>query len=138
VGSEFGARFSLPFAVSSLLCHGQAGLGNYEAAAVADPRIQALARLVEVVEEPAFTRAFPERQPTEVTVTLADGTEVSERGDFHRGEAEYPHSAEAVRRKFLALSAPVWGGERAETLYDRVLGLEREADVAALAPDAGL
>ena len=138
VRSEFGARFSLPFAVASLLCHGRSGLDNYDAAAVADPRIKALARCVEVVEDPDFTRAFPARQPTEVTVVLADGTTMSERADFHRGEAEHPHAPDAVRRKFLELAAPVWGGERAEALYAHVLDLERVLDVAALAGDHGL
>ena len=132
VGSEFGARFSLPFAVASLLCYGRSGLDNYDAAAIADPRIQALARRVEVVEEPDFTRAFPARQPTEVTMVLADGTDLSEHADFHRGEAELPHPPDAVRRKFLELAAPVWGRERAEPLYDRVLDLERVPKVASL------
>src|SRR4029453_828518 len=75
VRSEFCARFSLPFAVAALLCPGRSGLENYDAAAVADPRIQALARRVAVAEDPDFTRAFPGRQPTEVTVELADGTQ---------------------------------------------------------------
>src|SRR4029077_12684196 len=77
VHSEFGSRFSLPFAVASLICHGRSGLDNYDAAAVADPRLQALARRVAVVEDRGFPRAFPERQPTEVTAVLADGTETS-------------------------------------------------------------
>ncbi len=138
VHSEFGARFSLPFAVASLLCHGRSSLDNYDAAAVADPRIQGLARRVEVTEDPEFTRAFPARQPTEVTVVLADGPELSERADFHGGEAENPHPPGAVRRKFVDLAAPVWGGGRAEALYDRVLDLEQVPDVAALAGDGGL
>jgi 2-methylcitrate dehydratase PrpD len=132
VRSEFGARFSLPFAVASLLCHGHSGLDNYDAASIGDPRIQALARRVEVAEDPDFTRAFPAHQPTEVTMVLTDGTELSERADFHRGEAELPHPPDAVRRKFLDLAAPVWGRERAESLCDRVLDLERVPDVAAL------
>ena len=132
VQSEFGARFSLPFAVASLLCHGRSGLDNYDAAAVADPRIRALARRVEVAEDPDFTRAFPGRQPTGVTIALADGTELSEHADFHRGEAEAPHPPEAVRRKFLELTGPVWGAGRAEVLYDRLLDLERAPDVAFL------
>lgn len=135
VRSEFGARFSLPFAVASLLCHGRSGLDNYEAAALADSRIHALARRVEVAEDPDFTRAFPGRQPTEVTVVLADGSELSERSDFHRGEAENPHPPEAMRRKFLELAAPVWGSDRAGALYDRVLDLDRVPDVAALTAD---
>jgi 2-methylcitrate dehydratase PrpD len=138
VRSEFGARFSLPFAVASLLCHGRSGLDNYGAAAVTDPRIHALARRVDVVEDPDFTRAFPARQPTEVAVVLADGTELSERADHHAGEAEHPHPPEAVRRKFLDLAGPVWGPGRAEVLYDRVLDIERVSDVAALAGEAGL
>ncbi len=132
VRSEFGARFSLPFAVASLICRGHSGLDNYDAAAVADPKIQALARRVGVVEDAGFTAAFPARQPTEVTVTLADGMEISEHADHHRGEAENPHRSDAVRRKFLDLASPVWGGERAGALYDRVLDLEGAPDVAAL------
>ena len=137
IRSEFGARFSLPFAVASLLCHGHSGLDNYDAAAVADARIHALARRVTVVEEPTFTRAFPERQPTEVTVVLAGGTTLAQRSDYHRGEAEHPHTPAAVRGKFVALSAPVWGRERAEEVYDRVLDLERVPDVRTLAGPGG-
>ena len=91
-----------------------------------------VARRVAVVEDADFTRAFPTRQPTEVTVTLADGTEISERAAYHRGEAENPHRSDAVRRKFLDLASPVWGRERAAALYDRVLDLEHAPDVAAL------
>jgi 2-methylcitrate dehydratase PrpD len=137
VHSEFGARFSLPFAVASLIHHGRSGLDNYAAAAVADGRIHALARRVEVTEDPDFTRAFPRRQPTEVTVVLADGSEISERADFHGGEAENPHPPEAIRNKFLELAAPVWGREAVDHLYDRVLDLEHVPDVAALVSDAG-
>jgi 2-methylcitrate dehydratase PrpD len=132
VHSEFGSRFSLPFAVASLICHGRAGLDNHDASAVADPRIRTLARRVEVAEDPDFTRAFPQRQPTEVTVVLADGTEISERSDFHPGEAENPHPPDAIRRTFLELTTPVWGRERAATLYARVLDLERVPDVTAV------
>ena len=132
VRSEFGARFSLPFAVASLVCHGRPGLDNYDAASVNDPRIQALARRVTVTEEPEFTRTFPQQQPTEVTVVLDDGTEMSELAKFHRGEAEHPHAPGAVRRKFMDLVAPVWDRGRGEALYDRVLDLERVGDVAAL------
>jgi 2-methylcitrate dehydratase PrpD len=132
VRSEFGARFSLPFAVASLLSHGRSGLDNYSDVAVSDRRIRELAQRVEVTEDPDFTAAFPARQPTSVTIMLTDGTEVSEHSDFHGGEAENPHPPVAVRRKFLELAGPVWGKDRAESLYDRVLDLEREPDVAAL------
>jgi 2-methylcitrate dehydratase PrpD len=132
VHSEFGARFSLPFAVASLICHGRSGLDNYDAASVSDPRIRELARRVEVKEDPGFSRVFPGRQPTEVTVRLADGAELTERSEFHRGEVENPHPRAAIRKKFVELAAPVWGAETAERLYDRVLDLERVPGLAGL------
>lgn len=135
VDSSFGARFSLPFAVASLVVHGGPGLANFEPTAVANPRIQALAARVEVAEDPAFTAAFPARQPTEVRVLLADGTELTERGEFIRGEAENPLPPGAVRAKFLELSAPVWGEARAGAVWDWAMRLESVADVAALAAD---
>jgi 2-methylcitrate dehydratase PrpD len=138
VRSEFGARFSLPFALASLLWHGRAGLDNYDAAAVADPKIRALAHRVQVTEDADFTRAFPARQPTEVTIVLTDGAEVSQREDFHPGEAQHPHRPGAERAKFLELGAPVWGHDRAAALYDRVLDLERVVDVSTLAADRAL
>jgi 2-methylcitrate dehydratase PrpD len=138
VTSSFGARFSLPFAVASLIAHGGPGLANFEPAALADPRIQALAARVEVTEDPTFTAAFPGRQPTELTVTLADGTEIAERGEFIRGEAENPLPPDAVRSKFLELSSRVWGAPRAEALWDQVMRLESVADVGALAGDRPL
>ncbi|HVQ74535.1 MAG TPA: MmgE/PrpD family protein [Candidatus Binatia bacterium] len=132
VTSSFGARFSLPFAVASLIVHGGPGLANFEAAAVADPRIQALAARIDVAEEPAFTAAFPGRQPTALTMTLADGTEIAERGDFIRGEAENPVPQGPVRAKFLELSAPVWGSARAEALWETAMRLDALADVSAV------
>ena len=60
---------------------------------------------------------------------------MSELATFHRGEAEYPHPLDAVRRKFMELTTPVWDRGRAEALYDRVLNLERVPDVAALIGD---
>jgi len=137
VTSEFGARFSLPFAVASLICHGRSGLDNYDAASLADARIRTLARRVSVAEDAEFTAAFPGRGPTQVTIMLTDGAELAERSDYHRGEAENPHPPAALRAKYAELTAPVWGRERAEVLYDRVLDLERVTDVAGLIEPAG-
>lgn len=133
VASSFGARFSLPFAVASLIVHGGPGLANFEPPAVADPRIQALAAKVEVTEVPVFTAAFPGRQPTEITVALADGAELEARADFMRGEAEHPHAPETVRAKYLELAAPVWGVPRAEAMWEAVMRLESAPDMRALA-----
>jgi len=138
VASSFGARFSIPFAVASLIVHGEARLDNYELPAVENPRIRGLARKVTVTEVPEWTAEFPDKLIAEITITLDDGTQLTRRSDWHRGEARNPHPPEKIRAKFNALTAPVWGTARAEALYEQLLGIDRIADVSALGPAGGL
>ncbi|MGZ5159265.1 MAG: MmgE/PrpD family protein [Burkholderiales bacterium] len=42
--SSFGARFSVPFALASILVHGRSGLKSFDDDAVANPQVQALTR----------------------------------------------------------------------------------------------
>ena len=48
----------------------------------------------------------------------------------HERRARQPHRPEDVERKFFDLTNRVWGAERARKLYDAVLALESETDMA--------
>jgi 2-methylcitrate dehydratase PrpD len=100
--SSFGARFSAPFAVASLLVAGGRAFANFEAEALADPRRRALAQRIRVEEVPAFTAAYPARQLCRMTVTWADGREESLEATHIRGEAENPHEESDLVAKFHA------------------------------------
>ena len=73
VTSSFGARFSIPFALASILHHGRSGLESFNDAAVANPKVQALAARVSVEEDPAFTAAYPAQQRCFVRLRLKRG-----------------------------------------------------------------
>src|SRR4030095_289454 len=55
VRSSFGAKFSVPFALATLIRHGRSGLEAFSDAAVADPVVQALCQRVHLAEDPAYT-----------------------------------------------------------------------------------
>ena len=55
VTSSFGARFSVPFALATILHHGSSGLAQFEQAAVDNEAIQSLAARVDLQENPQFT-----------------------------------------------------------------------------------
>lgn len=131
VQTSFDARFSVPFAVASLIYHGKAGLKNFEQPAVVNRTIQALAHRVDISENSEYTRAFPDKQMCDVTVRLRDGSVLSARGEHTKGEAERPHSAEALREKFLELSQDTWERAEGSALLDRLLALERAPDMQA-------
>src|SRR5690606_24945241 len=73
ITTSFGARFSVPFALATLLHHGRTDLAAFDEAAVANPDVQSLVARVFVEEEPEFNRHFPEQQRVDIRITLDDG-----------------------------------------------------------------
>ncbi len=68
--SSFGARFSVPFALASILYHGRSGLKSFDDAAVANREVQALVQRVDLQEDPSFTARFPKEQPVTVRIVM--------------------------------------------------------------------
>jgi 2-methylcitrate dehydratase PrpD len=133
VVSSFGARFSVPFALASILCNGRSGLASFDEAAVANPRIQALASLVVLEEDPQHTARYPVEQPCDLAITLADGATWEGQCTVMKGEPANPHRQEELERKFFELGTPVWGKEVAEKLFDGLKNLEKIPDFGAFA-----
>jgi 2-methylcitrate dehydratase PrpD len=133
--TSFGARFSAPFAVASLLVRGGRDFGNFEQPAVEDPARRGLAARIALREDPAFTAAYPARQRCRMTVLWRDGTTETLAAEHIRGEAANPHAESALADKFHAICAPLWGLPASEALLARLLAIEDAADIRQLAAD---
>ncbi|MBI4182950.1 MAG: MmgE/PrpD family protein [Proteobacteria bacterium] len=132
VTNSFGARYSIPFAVASLIHHGRPGLDLFTAEAVANPAIHRLAERVHVSSEPKYTARYPREQPCDVRLRFRDGT-IAEAGTaYTRGGKEKPHSHAEMRDKFLALARRAWTKAHAEALFARCMSLERVGNVETL------
>jgi 2-methylcitrate dehydratase PrpD len=131
--SSFGARFSVPFALASILYHGRSGLKSFDEAAVANPQIQALVQRVDLQEDKAFTARFPNEQPVTVRIAMRDGTAYEGQCVITKGEAAKPHTHEELTGKFFELGEPVWGTAMTQKLYDGLMTLEAVADFRAFA-----
>jgi 2-methylcitrate dehydratase PrpD len=130
--SSFGARFSAPFAVASLLAAGGRAFANFEAAALADPRRRALAQRIRVEEVAAFTAAYPARQLCRMTVTWDDGREESLEATHIRGEAENPHEEADLVAKFHTVCEPLWGAAASRETLARLLAIEEVPSLTQL------
>ena len=128
----FGTRFSLPFAVATLIVGGRNGLDAFGDDAVADPRIVALAAKVTVEEAPEFTARYPDEQRVTLAIHLRDGTEVTGECVITSGEPGRPHAAADLERKFRDLAEPLWGAQRAAQLREALMHLDDCPDVSAL------
>src|SRR5262245_45619028 len=73
----FAAKYSLPHAAAALVLRGNAGYHAFTEDVVRDPEIAAFRRRVTVREDPALSADVPRLKPARVTVTLADGRQVT-------------------------------------------------------------
>jgi 2-methylcitrate dehydratase PrpD len=122
VGS-LGAKFSIPYALAARLVLGHCGAAAFREPHLGDARLRALARRVAVVEDPRLTATIPARRPARVTVSLDDGTVLTQQVDAASGDFDRPYPVAALRAKFLELTAPVLGG-RAGAAWELALGVE--------------
>ncbi|HEX6008005.1 MAG TPA: MmgE/PrpD family protein, partial [Burkholderiales bacterium] len=129
--TAFGSRFSLPFAVASLIFHGRGGLANFEQPAFENPVIRELALRIDVSENPDWTALFPFKQPCEVLVRLKDGSTLSARAEYTRGDPKNPRSAAEMTTKFFDVSRTVWNEDLARRIFDGIMALDRIEDVRA-------
>ncbi len=127
------AKFSIPYAIAVRLVLGHCGPEAFREPALSDSRVRALARRVEVVEDPALSALVPRLRPARVEVRLADGRVLAAQVDNPDGEFDRPYSRAALREKFRALAAPVLGAAGAGAAWERCLALAEGGGIRDLA-----
>ncbi|MBI4183682.1 MAG: MmgE/PrpD family protein [Proteobacteria bacterium] len=126
------AQFNAAYALARALGDGRVDLASFAPASLADERIAALARRIDVRIDPAIPETATE--PARVVVHLKDGRRIERRRTTMRGSPAAPMSGAEARAKFASclrhgLKAPESAIER---LAETVLRLERLADARDL------
>jgi 2-methylcitrate dehydratase PrpD len=138
VTSSFGARFSVPFAMATVIHHGRSGLDCFSDEAVANVTIQALAGRVDLQEDKGHTARYPKETPCDLRIVMRDGTAYSGHCALMKGEPENPHEPGQLQGKFFDLGVPVWGEARTRKLFEGLMEAERIPDFRAFAKDFDL
>jgi 2-methylcitrate dehydratase PrpD len=131
--SEYEGKFSLQYAVASMLVRGHDGVTDFTDAAIADPEVLAVA--AKVSHEPRSFATYPEAFPGAARIVLASGETLERELPYQKAAPENPWSATDVRAKFRANAELALAPDAAAALEDAILTLEERDDVtAALAP----
>jgi 2-methylcitrate dehydratase PrpD len=117
------AQYSIPWCLAAALLRDAADPATFGDVSYADPNVAALARRIAVADS-APTHLSP--WGTVVAVRLRDGRVLTRECDDFPGTPSMPASDEDLRRKFLALAPD------AAALYDRIMAMERAADLTWL------
>jgi 2-methylcitrate dehydratase PrpD len=129
----YAAKFSIPYAIAVGILRGDAGLAEYEDAAVHDPAVRALAAKVRYVVDPA--NPYPARFTGHVKATLRGGKVMEARQDHFRGGVDEPLSADDLAAKYRANCAyGGWSPTQADAALQALRALPSAArvDLSAL------
>ena len=97
------AKMSLPFSVALALCTGSAGMEAYNGTNMTDKTILSLAKRVTVTENEELSSLVPRKRASILHLTMGDGTKLTCRVDYPKGEPENPLTDEEIEEKFVSL-----------------------------------
>ncbi len=100
ITSIASAKLSTPYAVAAGLLYGKADLTVFEPL---DKRTVELAKVIIVKEDPKLTAESPKKRIAIVTVRMKDGTNLTERVDYAKGDPENPMTKEELAEKIKML-----------------------------------
>jgi len=123
------AKFSIPFAVATLIVHGRTDVTCFNPEAVQNDSVQALAQRVKVKEDPKLTAMMPARRPSKVKVTLKSGEKLEAEVTMNKGDFEDPYGPADLEKKYYSLADPVWGHAKAEQIRSQLMGVEKVKDI---------
>lgn len=126
----YGALFSLPFCIGTMVVYGKAGLDNFTEASLRDEKVLDVARKIryQVTPWPQFPRYFSGG----LRLLLRNGREVEHLEPINRGNPDHPLEPDDVRLKFRNNASRVLPADRIEQIFEAIERLERMPDVAEL------
>jgi 2-methylcitrate dehydratase PrpD len=129
--TPFGVRFSIPMLMASHIIRGVAPLTDDCSSILNDPAVADLAQRIFVTESTAATAAYPDHQPTHMTVTYRDGSSEQFSSAITLGEADNPLPDIILKEKFIELTRPTWRGN-AETAWGDLMNIDQVANIAQM------
>lgn len=126
------AQYSLPFSVGAALVAGTIGVSEVMEPGLSNPDILRLTRMVDIEETDAFNEAFPARRFAQAHISLADGRTLTSDVTEAQGDPENRVSHSVIREKFLRLTEPVMGQDKAQTLLASIEALPESRDLSGM------
>jgi len=130
--SSLAARFSIPWAVSASLVLGRTDPSAFDANALADERIHALARRVEISTDPEMSPRRADAPTAHVRLVLRGGKILERTTSVVRGDALSPVPRDEITAKFVSLAGAILGEPQARKVVDVVEDADALGDVGSL------
>lgn len=116
------AQYSLPYPVAAALAFGKLAADEIEAPMLSDPSVRRLLNVMELIEDPEFSRRFPAERWARVRIELRDGRTYESDPAIARGNPENPLTDDEIVAKFRS-NASGLAGDRIDAIAAAIEGL---------------
>lgn len=130
--TEFEARFSLPFVVSSAFVHGSVRLDAFTHERLNDSSVRRLMQCFELRTDPAINAAFPGQRAARVVAHTTDGRRLEFFQPTRKGDPDLPLTDVELAHKYRELAEPIVGRAAADRLLAALWNLESVGETRAL------
>ncbi|MDG2053536.1 MAG: MmgE/PrpD family protein [Phycisphaerales bacterium] len=130
--SKETADHSLPYSLAVGLADGMVTPLQFKQERIDDPALIPVMDKIKVVPNDEFEALFPKFQPSQVTITLQDGSTYQHRVDVPKGDPRDPMTEDEIAVKFNALGSSVVGSEACNELRPLIMHMENEATLERL------
>jgi len=122
------ADHSMPYIIAHCLIYGKITKESYYENALKDERVRALMKRINIKVDNEIDKLYPQGVPTRITITLDDGSKISEELIYPKGHYKNPLTKEELNDKFLALVEPLLK-ENAKELLNKLWNLDKLNDL---------
>lgn len=122
------AKFSLEYSMATALLHGRAGLAEYAEGAIMNPEVQALLGLT----RKEYVEKLESEFPTEVHVTLKDGSTLSTSVDMPVGSTAAPLTNTQLMEKFDSCANNYLATDALSSIKNMLLNLGHDQAIKSL------
>ena len=130
--TDLAAKFSIPWAVASVLVRRSAGPDQFRTEALNDTLVRRIAGKVAVSEDTRYSAMTPAKRPARIIVKISEGKIFEAEVERSSGGPDAPLPREKVVDKFRSLADPILGAEKARIVVEKVMSLEKEPDIRDL------
>lgn len=105
IHGESSARMSIPYSVVIALATGRAGIAEFSEPYISDVTILNLIQKVDIIASEELSKLVPDKREAIVEVFMKDGTVLTDKVEYPKGEPENPLTADENLAKFLSMTA---------------------------------
>lgn len=129
---DLQAKFSLQFALASVLLRRRAGLREYSMEWLIDPTLRSTMGKVKTIHDPEIAAMGVEKMRSVVEVELTDGRVIRRMATDARGTPEKPLKPHELEEKFMECVSFVHDEERTKEILALIRRLDKLSDVSEL------